>query len=142
MIAGRGYAALVHVLIWNNKPMGWDYQLRNEPIFNFVYEHRRQCRLFQGDSGFGADVIPVAGAMLGNVLIQAQANAQFRVGYHVPDDFGAILLRGFGNLPLPRDPASAAKTPKLGDSLFARAAGTAGARNLTLDGITFHAAPM
>ena len=84
----------VHRLGGSAIPQGWDYQLETEPIFNMVYEHRRRYDLFQTESGFGFQVIPMAGAMLGNVLIQGQAGAQLRLGYNLPDDFGTTLMRG------------------------------------------------
>jgi lipid A 3-O-deacylase len=91
-----------HGIIGSGHAMGWSYQLHNEPIFNLVYEHRRKYQLFQSNTGFGSDIIPAASAMLGNVLIQAQAGAQLRLGYHLPNDFGTTLLRGFGAMPFPQ----------------------------------------
>lgn len=129
-----------HDIIGSGHAMGWDYQLHNEPIFNLVYEHRRKYELFQTHSGFGSDIIPAGSAMLGNVLIQAQVGAQLRLGYHLPDDFGTTLLRGFGAMPFPQY-SSQEPVPKFGLYAFASAGGTAVARNITLDGNTFQDSP-
>ncbi len=129
-----------HDLIGSGHAMGWDYQLHNEPILNLVYEHRRKYQLFHAQSGFGSDIIPAASGMLGNVLIQAQAGAQLRLGYNLPDDFGTTLLRGFGAMPFP-EYAAEAPVPKLGFYAFASAGGTAVAHNISLDGNSFQHSP-
>ncbi len=129
-----------HDIIGSGHAMGWDYQLHNEPILNLVYEHRRKYQLFKTGSGFGSDIIPAGSAMLGNVLIEAQVGAQLRLGYHLPDDFGTTLLRGFGAMPFPQY-SSQAPARKFGFYAFASAGGTAVAHNLTLDGNSFQDSP-
>ncbi|MEK7678086.1 MAG: lipid A deacylase LpxR family protein [Verrucomicrobiota bacterium] len=131
----------VHRLGGSAIPQGWDYQLETEPIFNMVYEHRRRYDLFQTESGFGFQVIPMAGAMLGNVLIQGQAGAQLRLGYNLPDDFGTTLMRGLGNLPFPREDEDAPNQRNFGAYLFAGGGANLVARNLALDGNTFRDSP-
>lgn len=129
-----------HDVIGSPRPMGWHHQLPNEPILNLVYEYRRKYTLFGDSQGFGSELIPMAGAMAGNVLVQAEAGAQVRLGWHLPDDFGTTLIRGFGYQSLPRfdqQPAAA----KWGAFLFGGVAGNAVARNLTLDGSTFRSSP-
>lgn len=136
-----------HRAIGSPTPRGWEYQLKNEPILNVVYEHRRRYTLVRSDAGWGAEVIPVAGGMLGNVLTQAQADGQFRIGFNLPDDFGTTLMRGLGTLPFPR--ASADPLPvrhgrpqrSFGVYAFAGGGGALVARNLTLDGNTFRDGP-
>ncbi len=129
-----------HRVIGSGEPQGWDYQLHNEPILNFVYEHRWKFSLFQTASGFGADVLPTLEAMVGNVLIQGQFGAQARIGYRLPDDFGTSLVRGFGTLPSPRL-SDGPEAPRFGVFGFASLAGSAVARNITLDGNTFQDSP-
>jgi len=77
---------------------------------------------------------------LGNVLIQAQAGAQLRLGYNLPDDFGTTLLRGFGSMPFPQY-SSQAPAPQFGVYAFASAGGTAVAHNISLDGNSFQDSP-
>jgi lipid A 3-O-deacylase len=131
----------VHKVTGNPQPQGWDYQLKNEPILNLVYEHRRRFTLADSHAGWSAQAIPVVGGMLGNVLIQAEADAQFRAGYNVPDDFGTTLMRGLGNLPFPRDSAESSASPKFGVYVFAGGGVNLVARNLSLDGNTFRDGP-
>lgn len=131
----------VHKLIGDDEPQGWDYQLKNEPILNLVYEHRRRYTLFESETGWGAEAIPMVGAMLGNVLIQAQADAQFRLGCHLPDDFGTTLMRGLGNLPFPQSRAGTPAPQKFGAYLFAGGGANLVAHNLTLDGNSFRDGP-
>ncbi len=133
--------AWFHQVIGSGKARGWAHQLKNEPIFNLVYEHRRKFPLLDPESDWGVDLIPVGGAMLGNVLVQAQVGAQLRVGYHAPDDFGTTIIRGFGTLPFSRPPANGGRVPRWGVYAFAGASGVAVARNLSLDGNTFEDSP-
>ena len=130
-----------HRLIGNPRPEGWAYQLKSEAILNIVYEHRRRYTLAGEDAGWSFEAIPVTGAMLGNVLIQAEAEAQVRFGYHLPDDFGTTLMRGLGNLPFPRSSREVSGSPRMGVYGFAGGGANLVARNLTLDGNTFRDGP-
>jgi lipid A 3-O-deacylase len=129
-----------HRYIHSPMPQGWDYQLKNEPILNMVYERRQRFTLLDSQSGWGAEAIPMAGAMLGNVLTQCEADAQFRFGYNVPDDFGTTLMRGLGNLPYPISRHDQTEH-RFGVYGFAGGGGNLVARNLTLDGNTFRDGP-
>ena len=136
-----------HKLIGNPKPQGWAYQLKNEAVLNLVYEHRRRYAVFGSTRGWSAQLIPVVGGMLGNVLIQAQADAQFRIGYVLPDDFGTTQMRGLGNMAFPasgsfhEEGRQAAPPRRFGVYAFAGGGASLVARNLTLDGNTFGDSP-
>ena len=130
-----------HRMTGNPEPQGWDSQLENEPILNLVYEHRRRYRLADSSSGWAVEAIPVAGAMFGNVLIQAQADAQVRVGFNLPDDFGKRLIRGLGNVPIPGSGRGSTPSREFGAYLFAGGGANLVGRNLTLDGNTFRSGP-
>ncbi len=129
---------LVHRTFGYHMPKGWDHQLKNEPIINLLYEYRHRFHLTPKDAAIGVELIPVGDAFLGNYLIQAQAGAQLRVGYHLPDDFGTTTLLGIGYLPFPQDDAA-----RRAWGCYAYAGGNASlvARNLTLDGNTFANSP-
>ncbi|MDD3178822.1 MAG: lipid A deacylase LpxR family protein [Opitutaceae bacterium] len=116
-------------------PRGWEYQLRNEPILNLVWERRwRICQ--RGEAGgWGGDALLIGGGMLGNVLTQAYAQLQVRAGWRVPHDYGTSLIRGIGATPPARDLAP------WGLHGFAGIGGLGVARNLTLDGNTFRDSP-
>ena len=123
-----------HRLIGSTLPKGWDYQLRNEPVVNLLYEYRRKISLTSRDAAVGVELIPMGGAMLGNFLIQAQTEMQVRIGYQLPNDFGTTTLRGIGFLPFPQDDVS---HRAWGFYAFAGGYASVVGRNLTLDGNTF-----
>ena len=122
-------------------PQGWNYQLHNEPIFNFVYEHRRKYRLSGGSPGLGIEALPSANVMLGNVLTQGQVGGQLRIGYNIPDDFGTTLMRGMGHLPPPRPAAKGASSPAWGGYVYVGLHASLVLRNLTLDGNSWRDSP-
>lgn len=125
----------VHRWIGSSLPAGWDYQLHNEPVLNLIFEHRRKFRLAGGPGRLAVEALPLGNLMLGNVLTQADAGLQVRLGYNVPDDFGMTLMRGMVHLPPPR-PAPAEAPPW---SVYVYVGGAANlvARNITLDGNTW-----
>jgi lipid A 3-O-deacylase len=125
---------VAHHILGYKKPQGWSSQLKNEPIVNLLYEYRHKFTLTPSDSSIGVDLIPMGGAMLGNFLIQAQVDAQLRIGYHLPDDFGTTSLRGIGYLPFPEDEV---KQHGWGVYVFAGGGANLVARNITLDGNSF-----
>ena len=123
-----------HHVLGDKKPLGWAYQLKNEPIVNLLYEYRHKFTLTPRDTLISVDLIPMGGAMLGNFLIQAQVDAQLRIGYHLPGDFGTTSLRGIGYLPFPQDDVT---TSSWGIYAFAGYGANLVARNITLDGNSF-----
>lgn len=130
-----------HSIVGAKQPQGWGYQLHTEPIFNFVYEYRYKYRLFGDQRGLSSEFIPVLGAMAGNVLVQGQVGFQTRIGWHIPDDFGTTLLRGMGNLTIPKYPPEGTKLRKLGFYVFGSAGCNGVVRNLMLEGNTFRDSP-
>ncbi|KAF0221541.1 MAG: outer membrane [Geobacteraceae bacterium] len=129
----EGIQKFTHEALGYNLPNGWTHQLKNEPVVNLLYEYRYKYPLTPRDAAVGVELIPMGGAFLGNYLIQAQAEVQCRVGYHLPDDFGSTVLRGISYLPFPQDE----KTHHAwGFYAFAGGAANLVARNLTLDGNT------
>jgi len=125
----------VHRLLGTSIPQGWDAQIRNEPVANLAYEHRRKYRLLGRQEGWGLEFLPVAGVALGNLFTQAQAGGVVRLGYRIPDDFGITLLRGIGELPPP------ASRSALGVFVHAGGGGNLVLRDLTLDGNTVKDSP-
>jgi hypothetical protein len=114
---------------------GWAYQIKNEPVVNLVYEYRYKYALTPHDAAVGIELIPMGGAFLGNYLIQAETDAQCRIGYHLPDDFGTTVLRGIGYLPFPQEDDKAHNA--WGIYVFAGGGVNLVARNLVLDGNSF-----
>lgn len=123
-----------HRLFGYSLPEGWSYQIKNEPIVNLLYEYRHKFHLTPADGVVGVELLPIGGGMLGNYLIQAEAEAQLRIGYQLPDDFGVTVLRGIGFLPVPQDHGT---HHAWGIYAFVGGGVNLIARNLVLDGNTF-----
>jgi len=131
----------VHRLIGSGKAQGWDYQLHNEPIFNFLYEYRHKFRLFGHREQWSAEALPFGGGWLGNMLIQGQIGGIARFGYNMPDDFGPTLVRGMDFMPPPRRDAQWQSKFDWGFSIYGGAIGNLVLRDITLDGNTFQDSP-
>jgi hypothetical protein len=129
----------IHTVTFSEQAQGWEYQLRNELLVNAYYEHRRRLTMHTTSGGWALQAIPRVGASVGNLLVQAQAEAYLRFG-HLPDDFGSSPARGLGNLPLPaRHPANGLNGE--GAHLFVGGGVFLVARDLTLDGNTLTDGP-
>ncbi len=124
---------LTHRIINDREPMGWHYQLRDEPAVNITYEHSWRLRL-PVVAGFQFDVDPHIGAAIGNVYDYANIGGMARFGWNVPDDYGPIRID-------PSSPGSnffeRADNGPIGAYVFAGVDGRAIARNIFLDGNSF-----
>ena len=123
-----------HQFIGKAEAQGWSSQLQNEP--GIVLSYDRHWRLpLAGDGHMGADVVPEAGATVGNVFDYAEAGGLFRIGKNLQADYGTVRIR----------PSLSGTDYFNGDDLedgfgfafFAGAQGRAVARNIFLDGNTF-----
>lgn len=76
----------------SRRAQGWHHQLANEPGLNLY--HQTKLRWTIGDRRtFAADAIGHAGFSLGNVATYANAGGILRLGFGLPDDFGADIIR-------------------------------------------------
>jgi hypothetical protein len=131
---GRQVQNNFHALIKVRPALGWAYQLHNEPGLLLTYE--RKWRYAAGRyGGLETDVIPTAGASVGNVMDYAQVGVTFRVGQRLDADYGPAQVRPgvSGTAWFDEDVARS----HVGWSLFAGAQGRAVARNMFLDGNAF-----
>lgn len=125
-----------HDLIGNTHAQGWEHQLSTEPTLQLSYMQKIRFYEQEGDwTGRYFDVIPEAGAQLGNVKINAHVGALVRLGLRLPDDFGPTNFNSVGGDALDL---------KVGDIelpwrlyAFMGARGRAVIRNIFLDGNTF-----
>ena len=78
----EGLQRFTHRVLGYNLPQGWDFQLKNEPVVNLIYEYRHKYRITPRDAAITVELIPMGRAFLGNYLIQADAEVQCRIGYH------------------------------------------------------------
>ena len=124
----------IHENVTNSpEPMGWDYQLDNEPGLILTYQRKWRNMYQMSPFGLGFDVSPSAGVNLGNIYTDASIGVVARVGYDLPSDYGPPLIR-------PNLSGSDFFTPSggFGWYLFVGLDGTAVGRNIFLDGNTFH----
>jgi lipid A 3-O-deacylase len=72
---------------------GWEHQLNNEPALEVVHETKWRMWRLDSSSGLGLDLIPHLGGRLGNVAIYANAGAELRLGWYVPENYGSCSIR-------------------------------------------------
>ncbi|MEM8962963.1 MAG: lipid A deacylase LpxR family protein [Acidobacteriota bacterium] len=125
----------VHRLIDDERPMGWDSQLRNELTVNLnalwqgsVLRLGNRDDESCGHEGTYFDVVPHAGVMVGTVMTGAVAGGTFRLGYNIT---------GLPILPIGNTALAPAEPPDFEIWLFGGVEGRALARNIFLDGNTF-----
>ncbi len=132
---GREFQNGFHDVIGVPRANGWDYQLKNEPGLVLTWERRhRLLRLDLDDSkNFSTDLIGRYGLSLGNIRTNAAAGLSARIGWRLPRDFGADLIR----------PSGGDEAPARATSIYFFASGEtrAVARNIFLDGNTWRDGP-
>ncbi|HWL81861.1 MAG TPA: lipid A deacylase LpxR family protein [Roseomonas sp.] len=120
-----------HDLINVHQTNGWDYQLKDEPAIEAIYE--RKWRLPLADVGpVQMDTIPALTVGLGNVQTYAGIGGLVRVGQGLDADFGPPRIR-------PALAGSAWFQPRrdFGWYVFGGTAGRVVAHDITLDGNTW-----
>jgi len=134
---GREVQNGFHHLIGEPRSKGWSHQLDNEPGVMLIGERRwrllPQAKLV---GSINTDIIGLGGASVGNVQTYGSVGAIFRIGRNLNADFGPPHIR-------PSLPGSGTFIPteRFNWYLFAGAEGRAVARDIFLDGNTFHDGP-
>jgi hypothetical protein len=130
---------IFHSWIGSARPRGWDYQLRDEAGVNLAYERRWRLYARALYQTLGLDLVPHAGATLGNVQTYANAGGTLRLGLNLPSDFGVQLARpgSVGGSPTDDLDPRVALDRNFSLYLFGAADGRAVARDIFLDGNTF-----
>lgn len=129
----------VHRLRGFDSPNGWDNQLNNELGMTLAYERMWRWPKHERRSGLDWELLPHAGAAIGNVRTFANVGSELRFGLNLPDDFGTSTIGPAATTSTPVDGMKAADRSwfDLGAYLFARVDGRAVAHNIFLDGNTF-----
>jgi len=112
----------VHRLSESQDPKGWDNQIEPELGVNLIYQKKNRWRL-ESDC---FDFITHYGGSVGNISTYANAGAELRLGYNLPDDFGVTRME-----------PTARKPDYFGAWLFAGVDERYVVRNIFLDGNTF-----
>jgi lipid A 3-O-deacylase len=121
-------------MIGDDTAKGWDHQLKNEPGLILGLERRRRMLRQDLDSPqLSADLIGHYGIALGNIRTNVYAGPTVRIGWHLPEDFGADLIRPSGGNVAPVRSASV--------YVFVSSKAQAVARNIFLDGNSWRAGP-
>lgn len=140
----------VHDAFGEERFLGWEHQLNNEPAFQMALD--RKLRGFRGSGavipGFSADSVGSLGLRLGNIETAATLGLEGRIGWNLPNDFGSYpIMPGAENRP----PSAAslharslesvpdASRPRPGVHLFAILEAKAVAYDFSLDGNLFRA---
>jgi hypothetical protein len=113
-------------------PRGWGHQIKTEPGLLLKYE--RLWRLSPNDqSAHYVDLIPHAGAKVGNIEISGDLGATLRAGWNLPDDFGVQII----DSPASEGGGITPTSPAFAWYLFGGVDGRAVGHNIFLDGNTF-----
>ena len=123
-----------HQFIGINAAKGWRSQIQNEPGLMLSYERLWRIALI-GDGSNGVDIVPQAGATLGNVMTYGDIGGLLRIGRNLHADYGPARIR----------PALSGTDyfdgsqldGNLGFYFFLGVQGRAVGRNIFLDGNTF-----
>ncbi len=90
----------VHKITGSDKPMGWDYQLHNEPVFALQARRSWRYEIENGD-GHGVDFIGILEASGGNYTSYVAGTYMIRWGLNLERSHAAIsVLPGRGVNPL------------------------------------------
>jgi len=129
-----------HLLI-NVQPFnGWHTQLHNEPTLDLYYARKWRLPLpVSEDELWGFDLLPEAGARVGNVFDYASVGGMARFGANLKMDYGPphIEMNSGADYINP----TRAVRGDLGGYVFAGALGRVVARNIFLDGNSFKSSP-
>lgn len=89
----------IHDFFSADDPGGWDFQLDDEPAIQLTYRRKWRFDVFTEELGadWGAQVVPYGELNVGTVHRNVGGGATFRLGYHLPDDFGPGRLRDPGS---------------------------------------------
>jgi hypothetical protein len=131
---GKQVQDAFHNVMGQTQPVGWPFQLKDEPALLVSWDRRWKMGYDLG-SGFGFDVIPSVGLTAGNVYTYASAGAMVRFGRSLSTSWGPTRVRpapSGGSFISPNEYA-----PWLGFAIFGGFEGRAVARNIFLDGNTF-----
>lgn len=126
-----------HDLIGVERFRGWDHQLRDEPVLQLVHERMRRWPADGGVNagGWGWDAIAHWGGAVGNLGSYANAGAELRFGWRLPDDFGSTPLRPAGENTAPRTGTPASR--RWAAHVFVTFDARGVLNDITLDGNTF-----
>jgi lipid A 3-O-deacylase len=81
-----------HQFIGQDQAQGWSTEIQNEPGIVLSYERKWRLNLL-GSGVDGVDVIPEAGASVGNVFTYGETGGLLRIGHNLQADYGPVRIR-------------------------------------------------
>ncbi len=126
----------VHKLISSRNDEGWDTQLADEPGLVLHWHRRWRTLEHRTPRGWGFDVVPTVGVDLGNVSTRATFQAEIRLGYNIPTDFGTAVLQPGAEI-LTTDSDTEASPHRFRFYVMVMPYGWVVGRNIFLDGNTW-----
>jgi len=130
---GREAQELVHRLGRDNKFLGWDHQINDEPVFRVLHERFRRWDV-KPERRFG-DITTHFGGSVGNLSTFANAGAELRIGMNLPDNFGTATTFSYGQDSAPTRSGGAPSRPTIHGYMAVDA--RAVLHDITLDGNTW-----
>lgn len=122
---------VVHEFLGDRQARGWNYQLRDEPVFNLHWARTWRLPAASLPGGLAVDALPTLSLAAGTVQIYAGAGARLRLGQGLERDFGPPRIRpAIGDAPAPVGEG-------FGWYLFGGVGGRAVARDIFLNGNTW-----
>lgn len=86
--SGAGWTQkLIHKMVGDTEPKGWDTQLGSEWIVNLLYQKGYKSWIYHDSSGFSMDWFNHFGFQAGNYVIDAFGGTMFRVGKNYVENF-------------------------------------------------------
>ena len=141
MALGEEAQDFIHDIRGFEKFNGWDNQLKNEPGFQLVYEHKNRISKGQLAPFIEYDTIIHGGGSFGNVATYLNAGGEFRLGWNLPQDFGTSALRSGGDNSAPGLGGGryqrGSRNQNIGIHAFVAMDGRWVLRDIFLDGNTF-----
>lgn len=127
-----------HALIGANRFHGWSHQIRDEPGLVLTYDRHWRVPVI-GNGADGVDIVPEAGATIGNVYDYGEVSAIIRIGHNLKVDYGPERINpGISGTDY-FDTQYANDT--WGYYFFAGVGGRAVGKNIFLDGNNFRHSP-
>ncbi|HYZ33449.1 MAG TPA: lipid A deacylase LpxR family protein, partial [Crenalkalicoccus sp.] len=83
----------VHHILGDRPARGWNFQLRNEPVFNLGWDRIWRVPLAALPFGLGVDALPTLELAAGTVQIYAAGGGRLRIGQGLDQDFGPPRIR-------------------------------------------------
>ncbi|WP_374033068.1 lipid A deacylase LpxR family protein [Bdellovibrio bacteriovorus] len=130
-----------HHIVDVPEAQGWDNQLDTEPIVQASYFQKvRFVDVLDNTTGRMFDVIPYAGASLGNALIAAHTGVIGRLGVNIPNDFGPTRPSASDG-DMIKDPRESNGDLPWRAYVYGAARGNLVGHNIFIDGSIFHNGP-